>query len=227
VAPPVLDPAHVGLREFTADGDHVAGTLLMQGQRLAAEPYDVSKDGDSICIQARNRFEWEVVAELNIWGLREGASATWEKVSGDCIRVSIWFKYRIHGGPDRDGLLQINFTDQGPYHDRYRLYKVAGVGLYGYDGWFGGALQDRVKEVLRDGVAVHAMAGAGHAGPFATGGNHGHLPTGAPQGDPAPPQAPAPAETAGLASVATQVRPDTVSVDAYFADLARHQREQA
>ena len=118
VAPPVLDPAHVGLREFTADGDHVAGTLLMQGQRLAAEPYDVSKDGDSICIQARDRFEWEVVAELNIWGLREGASATWEKVSGDCIRVSIQFKYRIGGGPDREGLLQIDFTDQGPYRDR-------------------------------------------------------------------------------------------------------------
>jgi hypothetical protein len=98
-------------------------------------------------------------------------------------------------------------------------------------GWqFTEAIKDTYKDfrvqVPATPPATAPVDGAVPVGQLAPGGD-GHRRTGAPQADPVAPQAPAHAETAGLTSVATQARPDTLAVDALFADLARHQREQA
>jgi hypothetical protein len=81
--------------------------------------------------------------------------------------------------------------------------------------------------VLRDGVAVHATARAVHAGPFATGGHHGHHLTGAPQAVLVPPQASAPAQALAQAPAANEGGPDTQASDALFAELGHPQREEA
>src|SRR5262249_10317167 len=135
-------------------GDHGAGARLAQG-----EQYDVRKDGQRLCDQARDLFKQKIVdGGWNRWMLQKVTSATWEKVQGhdDLIRVTIEFKYGsatwfndIH-----DGRVQINFVDQGFRAGWFRSYQESGIGVYAQKLGFHGALEDNVRALFKGGLDV-------------------------------------------------------------------------
>src|SRR5262249_52063878 len=69
------------------------------------------------------------------------------------IRVSIKFSY-AHGLDIKEGLVQINFTDQGFHAGWYRHYDAPSLGLYQYEGAFSSQLKDQMKNVFAAGIDI-------------------------------------------------------------------------
>src|SRR5262249_1548131 len=111
--------------------------------------------GDSIRDQARDLFKRDIADRYNVWMVQKVSGASWEKTDVRTIRVSIHFKYGSGRLFDdiHEGLIQINFVDSG-WKGGGKIYKIGGIGLYGYNGRWGGELQDKVREVLHGHVGV-------------------------------------------------------------------------
>jgi hypothetical protein len=82
--------------------------------------------------------------------VQQVTSATWSKQADDWIRVSLKFHY----GDRKEGLIEINFIDQNFRDGWFRSYRESGIGLYGYDGSWGGELQDKVRGFFKGGIDV-------------------------------------------------------------------------
>src|SRR5262249_32648076 len=108
---------------------------------------------ESIREQAMYLFKRYIADTANIWAIEKIRWVTFEEPDANTIRVSITFDY-IYWGQHHDGLIQINFTDQGFRAGWFRHYDAPSLGLYGYKGWFGEGLQNRVREVFQDGLNV-------------------------------------------------------------------------
>src|SRR5262249_65279 len=126
VAPPALGPARVG--------------------HHAAPQYDVSKDGQRVCEQARHYFNQEVVRNFwDPWGLQRCTDASWSKADDRTIRVALKFKHGWY--TDKDGQVLINFvTTDSNWVGGGKIYNVvssASIGVFGL-GKFEDLMQRRV-----------------------------------------------------------------------------------
>jgi hypothetical protein len=236
VPAPAPGPEAVRLGQFLTAPPGGAG---LQGQPPAGQDY-ILGDAAKIALQAKERLEQYVINNgLNPWGLQIVTMLNIGPTTENTVTVYVNFSYGS-GDDLKIGLVQIDCTYQGFGPGGSRHYDATSISLPMYQGPARVGLLEAIKGEFKSGFEVRQptldvppfvaeqarlksereiigfgdpwtapapapVTGAAPAGQVGT--------VGALQSVPVAPQAPAPA--------ANQVRPDTLAVDAYFADLGR------